>query len=74
MMKMMTMINPQHRLRPDSNDIDDAVETLTKLSLFTDDAELDSLLSKWAPKITQIDFRPCGSLELVTILNIVQYY
>ena len=46
MMKMMTMINPQHRLRPDINDIDDAVETLTKLSSFTDDAELDSLLSK----------------------------
>ena len=38
---------------PNSAEFDDAMETLTKLSLFTDDVDFDSLLPKLTEKITQ---------------------
>ena len=38
---------------PTRDEIDDATETLSKLSLFTDDVDFDSVLSKRSKKITQ---------------------
>ena len=38
---------------PNSAEFDDAMETLTKLSLFTDDVDFDSLLPKLTENITQ---------------------
>ena len=43
-----TTITPQTR-----GEIDDATEALSKLSLFTDDVDFDSVLSKLSRKITQ---------------------
>ena len=42
-----------NHMQPTRDELDNAMETLSKLSLFTDDVDFDQLLSKLSKKITQ---------------------